>query len=320
MSFKYVLSLALCAAALAAEAQQARLYRVGVVLHGGQYSPAIDGLRGGFKELGLVEGQQFVLHVRETGGELKSVAAAAKSLEGEQVDLIYSITTSVTLAAKRATKSVPIVFYAGADPVAIGLVESFRKPGGRLTGNYSRFTDLAPKRLQLLKEMIPRLRRVVTFYNPENPTAQRTAKIVGEAARQLKVELVERQVASVDELRASLRALRPGEVDAFIYWDAMVGSQAELIIETARAIKLPTIYNETGSVARGGLAAYGASFYAIGRLSARQIQRVLQGAKAGDLPIESVDRLHLVINLKTAKALGLTIPASVLARADEVIE
>jgi putative ABC transport system substrate-binding protein len=142
-----------------------------------------------------------------------------------------------------------------------------------------------------------------------------------EAARHLKMELVERPIASVEELRTALRALRPGEVDA-IGWvsDAMVQSQAELIIETARAKRLPTMVTDRESVERGALASYGESYYTIGRRSAKHVQQVLLGANPGDLPVEQLDRLHLVINRKTAKALGLTIPQSVLARADEIIE
>ncbi len=315
------LILALFAMPLSVEAQQARVERVGVVLHGGPHSSTIDGLRDGLRELGLEEGKQFLLHVRDAKGDLKSVAAAARSLEGEKVDLIYAVTTSVTLAAKRATKRVPIVFYAGTDPVSVGLVASFRKPDGRLTGIHSQGAGLTGKRLELLKEMVPRLRRVVTFYNPDNPAAQQSVKIARDAARQLKRELVERPVASVEELRAGLRALRPGEADAFCWVaDAMVASQAELIIESARAKRLPTMFQERGSVAKGALAAYGESFYTIGRLSAKYVQRVLLGADPGDLPVEQVDRFHFVINLKTAKALGLTILQSLLTRADEVIE
>jgi len=316
-----ILILALFALPLAVEAQQARVYRVGVVLQGGLYFSAIDGLRDGLRELGLEEGKQFVLHVRDSKGDLKSVEAAARSLEGEKVDLIFAVTTSVTLAVKRATKSVPIVFHAGTDPVSSGLVESFRKPGGRLTGIAGQGTGLTAKRLELLKEMVPRLRRVVTFYSPDNPVAQQSVKIARNAARQLKVELVERPVASIEELRTGLRALRPGEADAFFYVsDAMVASQAELIIESARAKRLATMFQERGAVAKGALAAYGESFYTIGRLSAKLVQRVLLGADPGNLPVEQVDRFHFVINLKTAKALGLTIPQSLLIRADEVIE
>src|SRR5437879_2166329 len=235
----------LLAAPLPAEAQPARVYRVGVVLQGGPYLEAVDGLRKGLAELELEEGKQFVLHVRDTKGDLKSVETEARRLEGEKVDMIYALATSVTLAAKRATKRVPIVFYSGTDPVAVGFVESIRKPGGRLTGIYTRFTDLTAKRLELLKGMVPRLRRVVTFYNPDNPATQQSVKIARDAARQLKVEVVERPVASVEELRAGLRALRPGEADAFFYvGDAMVASQSALIVEAARPKKLATMFHQ----------------------------------------------------------------------------
>ena len=205
--------------------------------------------------------------------------------------------------------------------MSVGLVESFRKPGGRLTGIHGQSMGLAAKRFELLKEMVPKLHRVVTFYRPDSPAAQQAVKIARDAARQLKLELVERPVVSVEELRVRPRALRPGEADALLYVaDALVGSQAELIIETSRAKRLPTMLQEGGSVAKGALAAYGETFYTIGRLSAKHVQRVLLGADPGDLPVEQVDRFHFVINLKTAKALGLTIPQSVLIRADEVIQ
>ena len=316
-----ILILALLAAPLAVQAQQARVYRVGVVLQGGPYTAAVDGLRDGLRELGLEEGKQLILHVRDVKGDLKSVETVAGSLEREKVDVIYSVGTSVTLAAKRATQRVPIVFYAGTDPVAFGLVESFRKPGGRLTGVHSHSTDLTAKRLELLKEMIPTLRRVVTFYNPDNPVAQHSAKMARDAARQLGIEFVERSVRSVEELRAGLRALRPGETGALFYvGDGMVASQAEMVIDAARTKKLPAMLQEQASVARGALASYGVSYYTTGRLAAKHVQRVLLGADPADLPVEQIDRLHFAINLKTAKALGLTIPRPVLIRADEVIE
>jgi len=316
-----VLTVGLALAPLAAEAQQARVYHIGVVLHGGPYYEALDGLRDGLRELGLEEGMQFVFHVRDTKGDLKSVEAAARSLEDQKVDLIYALATSVTLAAKRATKSVPIVFYAGTDPVAVGLVKSFRKPGGRLTGIHGQFTDLTAKRLELLKEMIPGLHRVLTFYSPDNPAAQQSLKIARDAARHLKLELVERPVASVEALQAGLRALRSGEAEAlFPVADAMVVSQEELIIDAAKAKRVPAMVSYKVNVAKGALASYGESYYALGRLSAKQVHRILLGANPGDLPVEQLDRLYFVINLKTAKSLGLTIPQTLLLRADHVIE
>jgi putative tryptophan/tyrosine transport system substrate-binding protein len=318
--FTASLILGLGAAPLAVEAQQTRVYRVGVVLHGGSYLAAVEGLRDGLKALGLEEGSQFIFHIRDTKGDLKSVDAAARNLEAEKVDLIYSLATSVTIAVKRATKNVPIVFYAGTDPVAFGLVESYRRPGGRLTGVHGQFTDLTAKRLELLKEMIPKLRRVVTFFNPDNPAARESIKIGRDAARQLNVELLERTVASVEELRAGLQALRPGDADAFFYVaDAMMTGHSRLVIDIAMSKKLPTMFADRETVANGALVSYGASYYAFGRVAAKNVHRILLGADPGKLPVEQLDRPHLVINLKTAKALGLVIPQSLLTRADEVI-
>src|SRR5438105_1815188 len=161
-------------------AQERRLYRIGIVSRGGPYTAATDGLRDGLKVLGLAEGKQYVLHVRPVNSDLKGAEAAASALEVEKVDLIYAIGTSTAIAVKRATKAVPIVFYAGADPVALGLIANYRKPGGRLTGVHSRFTDLTAKRMELLKALIPTLSRVVTFYNPENPVAVRSIKMARE--------------------------------------------------------------------------------------------------------------------------------------------
>jgi putative ABC transport system substrate-binding protein len=315
-----VVALTLFTALPAAEAQQPRVYRVGVILQGGAYSETVDGLRDGLRDVGLEEGQQLFLQVHDVKGNLKAVEAAARSLEAEKVDLIYAVATSVALTVKQATRRVPIVFYAGTDPVTVGLVASFRQPGGRLTGIHGQNTDLTAKRLELLKEMIPGLRRVATFYDPDNPAAQQSVKFAREAARHLKVELLERLVASVEDLRVGLRALRPGEADGLLYVsDAMVGSQAQLIIDTARAKRLPTMLSHKTSVAKGALASVGDSYYAIGRASAKHVQRVLLGADPGTLPVEQLDRPEVALNLKTAKALGIAIPQSVLARADEVI-
>ena len=306
----------------AVEAQQARVYRVGVISHGGSIDQAfIEGLRDGLKELGFEEGAQYHLDIRDAKGNLAAVGVAAKGLEADKVDLIRAFSTSTSVGAKQATKSIPIVFHVGTDPIEVGLVESFRKPGGRLTGVNSQVTDLTAKRLELLKQMVPRLRRVVAFYSPDNPAALESMKKAREGARRLNVVLVERPVGSVEELRAGLLALKPGEVDGVLHIsDAMITRHLNLVIEATRVKKLPLIVPESEGAAREALASYGVSNYAGGRLMAKYVHRILLGAKPADLPIEQIDRLHLVINLKTAKALGLTVPPSVLARADEVIQ
>ena len=320
-AFMAVIAGGLLAAPLAAEAQPAgKVYGVGVVLQGGPYHAAVDGLRDGLKELGFEEGTQYVLHLRDVKGDLTAVGEAARNLEREKVDLIYTVATGVSVSVQRATTKVPIVFYAGVDPVEVGLVKSLARPGGRITGVHSRQADLIGKRLEILKEIVPTFHRVVAFYNPANPVLRESATMAREATRQLGIELVERHVRSVDELRAGLRGLKAGEVDAIVVWDAMVVSQTQLIVETAKKRKLPTMFFDRTSVVGGGLASYGTSYYGVGRLAAKYVHRVLSGTSPADMPVEMSDRYELVINLKTAKALGLTIPPALLQRADQVIE
>jgi len=313
--------LALSVVAPPAGAQGARVYRIGVVEQGGPYGLAIEGLREGLREGGLEEGRHYTLQVINAKGVLKAAEAAAQQLEAEKVDLIFAVSSSTTLAVKRATTRVPIVFYAGTDPVESGLVASFRKPGGRLTGVFGRQADVTGKRLELLKAVVPKLRRVFAPYNPNNTIAVKAFASAQEAAQQLKLELVGHRLPTVDELRAAVRAIKPGEVDAFFYVpDAMVTSQSDMIIETAREKRLPTMFTDTSTVARGALASYGISFRAVGKLAAKHVQRVLKGTPPGDIPVEQMDRLYFAINLKTAKEIGLTIPQSVVTRADEVVQ
>ncbi|HWZ72883.1 MAG TPA: ABC transporter substrate-binding protein [Casimicrobiaceae bacterium] len=305
-----------------AQAQQARVYRVGIIHEGGPFYAVVDGLKDGLRELGFEQGKHYLLEIRDLKGDSKVAEAEARSLERGKVDLIYSVATSVTTAAKRATTEVPIVFAVGSDPVGSGLVDSFPRPGGRLTGiHYHQSADLTAKRLEILKAMLPNLHRVVTFYDPGNPTAIAAAKSAGEAARQLDIEFVERHVASVHELRLGLQALKPQEVDAYFYTsDAMVAGQAPFIIDTARARRLPTMFADPGLAAQGALVGYGVSYREVGRLSAKYVQRVLTGTSPQNLPVESLTRVALAVNLETARLLGLTIPQAVRQRADEVIE
>jgi putative ABC transport system substrate-binding protein len=302
------------------QAQQAKVYRIGVIHEGGPFTAAVDGLKDGLRELGLEEGKQYLLDIRDVKGDPKAVEEAARSLEREKVDLLYTVSTAVTTRVKQATATIAIVFAVGSDPVGAGLVESFAKPGGRLTGVHYLAGDLTAKRLEILKAILPELRKVVTFYDPSNEVASKAAKSAREAARQLKIELIERHVASVDELRRSLIALKEQDADAYFHSnDAMVTSQSEFIIDTARAKKLPTMFGQASLAAQGALIAYGVSYHEVGRLSAKYVQRVVSGTSPRDLAVESLSRVGLAVNLKIAGELGVTIPQAVLLRADEVI-
>jgi putative tryptophan/tyrosine transport system substrate-binding protein len=200
-----------------AQAQQPKVYRVGVIHQGGPYNSMVDGLKDGLKELGFAEGKQYVLEIRDVKGDPRAIEGAARSLEHEKVNLIYALGTSVSIATKRATTEIPIVFACGNDPVAVGLIESFARPWGRITGVHYSVVELTAKRLEILKAVLPGLRRVVAFYNPRNELASKSVKAAREEARQLNVEIVERPVASVEELKSSMTALKAKDVDAYFY-------------------------------------------------------------------------------------------------------
>ena len=305
----------------AASAQGTKVHKVGVLLQGGSWYAMVDGLRHGLKDLGFVEGKQYILDIRDGQGDLKEVERAARNFEEQKVSLIYTVATSVSLAAKDATATIPIVFVAGSDPVVVKLVKSFAAPGGRLTGVLYPATDLTGKRLELLREIVPNLRRVVTFYNPSNRSAVESAKQGRQAAQLLGLQFIERHVASVEDLEKAVQAFRSNEADAyFSVSDAMIDNKIESIIEMGRVNKLPTMFYDPVAVAKGGLATYSGDFYEAGRLSAKYVQQILAGTNPADLAVERIDKLLFVINLKTAKQIGLSVPESVLARADRVID
>jgi len=319
----FISSVILCVALIPfTEAQPAKVYHVGVVSPGGPYNRAVEGLRDGLREQGLNEGKQYVLHVTDTKGNLKELAAdAASSLEREKVDVIFSVPTSITLVVKQATTQVPIVFFVGSDPVQSDLVDSFAKPGGRLTGVYSLSQELTGKRLEMLKQISPRIQKVAFFFDPTRPVAEAGVKSARDAARRLGIVLVDREVRSGEELQGSLQALKTTDADALFFApDATIQSHASLIVAAEKTRKLPAMFYDRSLVADGGLASYGVSYYAVGQLAAKYVHKILLGAHPTDLPVERSERIELVLNARTARELGITIPQSILLRADEVIQ
>ena len=318
-NFFWLLVTFLVASPAIAGAQTAKVERVGVLHMGGVLSTVVDGLRAGLKELGLQESKQILLDIQDLKGEAKNAESVAQNFERDKAKVIFTNTSTVTTAAMKATKNIAIVFAVGTDPVALGYIKSFGQPGGRLTGIQYLARDLTAKRLEILKEFLPKLRRVVTFYDPDNSVSVEGAKLGREEAQRVKIKLVERHVKSIAELNGALDALKTGEFDAYLYiGDAMVVSQAQRIVDVMRAKKLPTMFHDQVVVARGALASYGQSYFEIGRRSAKYVQRVLAGTPPGDLRVETIDDVELAFNLITAKHLGVTIPPNVLARAVKV--
>lgn len=317
----FLLAAGALAAPFGAKGQSARAARIGVIIYGGTYAPVMEGLRVGLKELGVVDRKDFVLDVFDAKGEANAVEEAARRFERERVRFIYCIPTSAATVVKRATTDIPIFFCVGTDPIASGLVESFAKPGGRLTGVNYLATDLTAKRLELLKDLLPKLHRVVTFYRPGHPPAEASARLAREAGKKLGIQVVERHVRSVPELRAALAAIKAGEVDAlFPVSDALVFAQSQLLIDTAKALRMPLMIYEQTLAERGALVSYGVDYREIGRQSAKNVQRMLAGAHPGDLPVENVSRFSFVLNRRTAREIGLVVPPAMMVRFDRVIE
>ena len=301
--------------------QRGGVARIGAVVHSEPYMPIVEGLRTGLKELGAVEGKHFTMDVFEAHGEPNAMAEAARRFERERVQMIFCTPTSTAVTVKRATNTVPVFFCVGTDPIARGLVDTFAKPGGRLTGLYFLSTDLTAKRLELLKQLMPKARAVVSFYNPDNPSAREALQLARTAGDKLKVHILVHAVRSEREVRAAVAALKPGEADAvFMLSDALVTSHAQLLIDRANQLRMPTMVQVQTLVERGALFSYGVEYREIGRDSAKNVQRMLGGARPGDLPVETVSRLAFVFNRRTAREIGLTVPAAMMNRFDRVIE
>jgi putative ABC transport system substrate-binding protein len=262
-----------------------------------------------------------VLEVRDARGETRVVEEIARTFERERVGLVYCVPTSAATAVKRATTDVPIVFCVGTDPIASALVETYARPGGRLTGVHFLTTDLTSKRLELLKDLMPKLRRVVTLYNPGNPSAVASARLARAAGQKLGIDLIERHVRSAPEVRAALAALKHDDADAlFMVADALLTAQSQDVIDTAKAIRMPTMVYEQTLAVRGALASYGVDYREIGRHSAKYVRAILAGARPGELPVENVTRLAFVLNRRTAQDIGFAVAPAMLVRFDRVIE
>ena len=299
-----------------------RLRRVGVVIQGDTYYVGVVGLREGLKAVGIEEGLRLALLVRDTKGDLTAAGPAARALERDEgVDLIVALATSIALEGKRSTENVPIVFVTGSDPAALGLVDTYARPGGRLTGLHSISNDLTSKRLEFLRELMPTIQRAVTFYNPSNPSAVTAIRSARDAAQRLGLDLVEQFVTSAQDIHERLRRLSASDAEAYFFGsDAMVNSQTNAILERANALRMAVVAFGLDQVREGALLGYGFSYLDLGRRAAGYVVRILAGTPPGDLPVEAVNVPALAINLKAAKAIGLTIPPTLLARADEVIE
>jgi len=305
----------------AGAAPPTRLIKIGALTESWGPTPAIIGLRAGLQELGYRENEHFVIGVRFTQGNPAELAEAARELVRHGVDIIVTAEGGNTAkAAQAATNRIPIVFMGGSDPVGIGLVQSLARPGGNITGTADLDIDLGPKRMEIFRDLVPGLKRIFLPYDATNVYAVKQLPAYRDAARRLGLTLVEGPVRTEEEAQATLGRIRKGEVDGILSPRFLSLNIPGFILDAAQKQGLPTMFHGSFLVERGGLAAYSAADSQLGRQAARLVDKILNGAKPADLPVEQPTTFEFVINVKTAKALGLSIPPSVLVRADRVIE
>jgi len=282
--------------------------------------PPLDGLRNGLRELGYVGGRGFNIVYRFAEGQAERYPALAAELVRMPVDVIVTWGTPASLAAKDATREIPIIMTSG-DPVAVGLVPGLSHPSGNVTGFSTQAADLEGKRLEMIAELLGRFSRVVVFSNPTNPYCIVAVKSARTAAAALRAQLDVVEIAKESDLDGAFAKVRDISPDAIlVVADPLLANLQPKIAGFLLESRLPSIYTYREQVSAGGLVSYATNYYELFRRAATAADKILKGAKPSDLPIEQPTKFELVINLKTAKALGLTVSPSVLARADEVIE
>jgi ABC-type uncharacterized transport system substrate-binding protein len=314
----------LLAVAVIAEAQQPKkVSRIGYL---GAASPSanserIEAFRQGLRELGYVEGKNIVIEWRGAEGRSDRLPALVAELVRLKVDVIITSGPSVTRAAKEATVTIPIVMTNDNDPVGNGFVASLARPGGNITGLSNLGRELSGKRLELLKEIVPRLSRVAVLGTSTSPGNAQNLKEMELAAGVLAVKLQYLDVLAPKDIETAFGAVRKGRAEAILVLDSSVfGPQRTQIVGLAVKSRLPAIYHRSGFVEAGGLMSYGVSYTDMDRRAATYVDKILKGAKPADLPVEQPTKFEFIINLKAAKQIDLTIPPNVVTRADKVIK
>ena len=305
-------------------AQQGKVWRVGILWTGKaspDISPRVDAFRSGLRELGYIEGRDFSIEQRHADSDLPRLQALAVELVTGKVDIIVAATTPAALAARKVSQDLPILIVTVGDPVGSGLAASLRHPGANVTGLTNLSTSLTTKHLDLLREMLPHLRRVGYMYNPDNAANVVNLKQFESDCGKLGFKAVRAPVRNVQDVTAAYVVLRNKNAQGLIVSGANTNIDwRDTILAGAAKLRLPTVFALTTFAESGGLIAYSSNFLHSYHRLASYADKIFKGAKAGDLPIEQPSKFETVVNLKTAKALGITIPNSILLRADKVIK
>ncbi len=297
--------------------KQASVPRIGVLLLGAPPNANLDAFIQRLRELGNIEGKNILIEYRFAEGKADRLPELATELVRLKVDAIFTAGTPAIFALKQATKTIPIVFFSASDPIGTGVVASLAHPGGNITGISALASDLWPKRLELLKEIFPKLSRVAMVWNKGNAGMNLEAKATQEVAGPLGVALQDRGVIDANELDVVFAVMTKDRPDGFLaLMDPVLNSYRKRILDFLAENRLPAMFENKDWVEAGGLISYGASYSDAHRRAATLMDKILKGAKPADIPVEQPTRFELFINLKTAKQIGVTIPQTVLYRAD----
>ena len=292
---------------------------IGVLTDSWGPTPGVVGLRDGLKELGYRENRDFAIGVRFTQGDITALPAAALELVKQGIDILFTNNPAPAKAAQAATNRVPIVFYGAGDPVGLGLIKSFARPGGNITGVTELDLELDGKRLEIFKEMVPEITRVLFPYDKAETFSEAQAKIYRDSARRLKITLIEKTISTRAEAQATFDMLKKTEVHGVVAPRSLSLNIPGLALEATARHRMPTMFFGPWYVEQGGLASYGPDFYQSGRQASRLVDKILKGTDPQQIPVEVNNDIEFVVNLKVATALGIKIVPETLYRATRVI-
>jgi putative ABC transport system substrate-binding protein len=296
-------------------------FRVGVLTSGGTFNLALDGLRDGLAQLGYQEGKGIAFMVEDAQGDVASLADRAAKIVEAKPDVLFTVATAPTVAAKQATTTIPIVFAFVGDPLRLGLVSSYASSQNNLTGISSHAAPLSGKRLEILQEVAPGIKRVLVFVASQESVATVSFQFLGEAAPKLGIELLRHDVTSKAEIEQILKAMPSGAMDAIYFVpSSLIGTHLDLLIRKAKEDRIPLVVSEPSMAEQGALVSYGAEFRLLGVQAAKLVSKILKGTKPAEIPIQTPEQLFLTINLTTAKIIGLDIPRGILERTDRFVE
>lgn len=306
------------------ESAKKKQVKVGIIYMGGKsFTQTVEGFKAGMRELGYVDGKNILYETINTSGSKEKIANAVKEVIEKKVNVIYTVNTPVTKEVQRLTedKSIPIIFSVVADPVGSKFVKSIKEPGGNMTGVTNLAIELTEKRLEMLKRIVPNLKKVMWIYDPNVDVSVRAAEHARDVCKDMGISYVEKKAGTQDDLTRLISVIKKSEADGILHIvNPLLVANNKLLIKKALDEKIPYIATDAEIVEEGALANYGPNFYAIGRQSARLVNKVLMGAKPGNTPVEVPDKYDFIINLKTAKSIGLRIPDNALMMATKVIK